>query len=330
MKRFALATILCLTTIICQAQEHLRFMDIPIEGTIEYFCSQLIKEKGLAVSNIPGDEQFLNIGTKKLTGDFYGIKNCTFYVGKHKRLDNVSSVIVEDTLFALDEVDENRLVSLHDERYGNHEINSTNHSVWYKWKTVNGDVELLVDEEGFAMYYTDYTENEMRELVVKEFEEEWERQTIKEICGIPFGTSYEKAEKILENKYGTPSIYSDKTRIVYDNKSYAGIQFDDIIFLFQSDGYKSYFNGCVFILETSSLSQAKEKRDMLYKELSRKYDMDEGEDDNGNKFYYGGHSPVPFDGFGFSIDIIKYDNRPRIPYAARLMYGRYNYVDEEF
>ena len=53
-------------------------------------------------------------------------------------------------------------------------------------------------------------------------------------------------------------------------------------------------------------------------------------DDNGNKYYYGGNSPVSFWDFGFHIDIIKYDNRSSIPYAARLMYGRYNYVKEEF
>ena len=78
------------------------------------------------------------------------------------------------------------------------------------------------------------------------------------------------------------------------------------------------------------MSDAKDKRERLYNKLSWKYDMEEGVDDDGNKYYYGGHSPVPFDSFGFSIDIIKYDNRTSIPYAARLMYGRYNYVKEEF
>lgn len=89
-------------------------------------------------------------------------------------------------------------------------------------------------------------------------------------------------------------------------------------------------NGCVFILEAKSLSDAKEKRDLLYRKLRWKYDIKEGTDDDGVKYYYGGHSPIPFDGYGFCIDIIKYDNRQSIPYAARLSYGRYNYVKEEF
>ena len=46
--------------------------------------------------------------------------------------------------------------------------------------------------------------------------------------------------------------------------------FDSIIFLFQSDGYKSYMNGCVFILEATSLRQAKEKQEMLYRTLYTK------------------------------------------------------------
>lgn len=118
--------------------------------------------------------------------------------------------------------------------------------------------------------------------------------------------------------------------ICYRNVNYAGIMFDDIIFLFQSDGYKSYMNGCAFILKATSMHQAKEKQEILYNKLRYKYDMKEGEDDNGNKYYYGGYSPVPLDGFGFSIDIIKYEKNPNVPYAARLMYGRYNYVKEEF
>lgn len=330
MIRFAFTLLFCLAAVVCQAQEHLRFMDIPLDGNLDSFCGKLIKEKGLVAGTLTDGEQYLNMETKKLMGDFYGIKGCTFYVRKLERLDNVSSVIVEDTLFALGKDNETRIISLFDKSYGNHEKDSTSYSTWYTWKTTNGEVELSVHKEGFKMFYTDYTENDVRKQISEEFNREWERQTVKEICGIPFGSSYEKAEEVLENKYGKKSFLSDKTKIYYRNESYAGIMFDIIIFLFQSDGYKSFMNGCVFILEANSLRQAKEKQEMLYKTLRYKYEMKEGVDDNGNKFYYGGHSPVSFDGFGFTIEIIKYENRPSIPYAARLMYGRYNYVKEEF
>lgn len=330
MIRFTFTLIFSLAAFVCQAQEHLRFMDIPIDGNLDNFCGKLIQDKGLVAGTMTDGEQYMSMETKKLSGVFYGIKDCTFFVRRHERLNNVSSVIVEDTLQALSKADEARLISLLDKNYGNHKIDSTRYSIWYTWETTGGDVELGVRKEGFRMFYIDYSENDIRKQISEERKQELERQTVKEICGIPFGSSYEKAEEVLENKYGKKSYLSDKTKIYYRGEHYAGILFDKIIFMFQSDGYRSYMNGCAFILEATSLSQAKEKQEMLYKTLRYKYDMEEGEDDNGNKYYYGGYSPVPLDGFGFSIEIIKYNNRPNIPYAARLMYGRYNYVKEEF
>lgn len=330
MIRFAFTLIFSFAAVVCQAQEHLRFMDILLDGDLDSFCSKLIKDKGLVAGTMTDGEQYMNMETKKLMGDFYGIKGCTYYVRKHERLDNVTSVIVEDTLHVLSKADESRLVSLLDRNYGSHEKDSILNSVWYKWKTTSGEVELGVHKEGFKIYYIDNAEEDVNKQLWEEFNRKRERQTIKEICGIPFGSSYEKAEEVLENKFGEKSFLSDMTKIYYRNENYAGIFFDNIIFLFQSDGYKSYMNGCIFILEATSLRQAKEKQEMLYKKLSYKYDMKEGEDDNGNKFYYGGRSPVPFDGFGFSIEIIKFENQPDVPYAARLIYGRYNYVKEEF
>ena len=44
----------------------------------------------------------------------------------------------------------------------------------------------------------------------KEYQEKIDRITVKEICNVPFGCSYEKAETILENKYGiaiVPYVY---------------------------------------------------------------------------------------------------------------------------
>ncbi|MBR2777343.1 MAG: hypothetical protein IKD75_09620 [Prevotella sp.] len=330
MRRFTLTIIISLLVVICQAQGHLSFMDIKFDCSLDAFCNKLITNKGLTAGTMTDGEQYRSMETKKLTGDFYGVKNCTFYVRKHERLDNVSSVIVEDTLGVLSDVDVKRIISIHDKQFGNHEKDSTMYFIWYIWKTENGEVELSLRDNGFKAFYTDTTEIAVRKAISDEFNREWERQTVKEICGIPFGSSYENTKEVLENKYGSPSIFSDKTKIYYENKSYAGIFFDDIIFLFQSDGYKSYLNGCVFILEASSLKDAKEKCDILYRKLRIKYDMEDGIDDNGNKYYIGGHSPVPFDGFGFSIEILKYDNKARVPYAARLMYGRYNYIREEF
>ena len=330
MRRFALTIVICLLVNICQAQDHLSFMDIPLNCPLTEYCNKLVSSKGLTSVQITEGEMYINTETKKLVGDFYGVKNCSFYICQYERLNNASSVIVRDTLSKLNETEKNRIISIHDKKYGKHEKDSSEYSVWYTWKTVNGEVEFGVShEKGFTAYYTDTTELAVRKAMREEFEMNRERQTVREICGIPFGSSYEKAEEVLDNKYGSSSYLSDKNTIIYLNKSYGGILFDRIMFLFQSDGYKSYMNGCVFVLEATSLSDAKEKCDRLYRNLSLKYDIVEGVDDNGNKFYYGGRSPVPF-GIGFSIDIIKYDNKSKNSYAARLMYGQYNYVKEEF
>lgn len=159
-----------------------------------------------------------------------------------------------------------------------------------------------------------------------------EKQTVREICGIKFGTSYQEAKKKLDNKYGEPEYYPDNSVLSYKNKFYAGIKFDAIHFLFQSDGTRSYMNGCVFVLNASTLKQAEKYREMLYEKLSEKYNMVSNVDENGNKYYYGGYGPTP-NSIGFSIDILKYEKDLAVlynPYATRLAYGRYNYVLEEF
>lgn len=330
MKRFVFTIIISLVVTTSYAQEHLSFMDIPMDCPVETFCNKLVSTKGLVVSTMTDDEQYYGMETKKLVGDFYGIKNCSFYVRRHERLDNVSSIAVKDTLAAMSEGDVRRIIALHDKTFGTHKKDSSQHAVWYSWRTHYGEVGLELYDNGFGAYYTDTTELAVRKAIYEEYIMKRERETVREICGIPFGSSYETTKEVLENKYGTSSILSDRNRIIYNNKSYAGIFFDEILFLFQSDGYKSYLNGCIFILESTSLIQAKEKLALLHRTLSRKYEINEIIDDNGNPCYFGGHSPIPFEGIGFCIDIIKYDNRLTIPYAARLMYGRYNYVKEEF
>ena len=75
----------------------------------------------------------------------------------------------------------------------------------------------------------------------------WERiyeaNKITEICNVPFGSSHEKTKAILEEKYGDfEYLFSKKDDIIYKHKKYAGVDFDSMHFLFQSDGTRSYFN----------------------------------------------------------------------------------------
>lgn len=77
--------------------------------------------------------------------------------------------------------------------------------------------------------------------------------------------------------------------------------------------------------EYKTAKEAISKRDEIKSVLAKKYKMTEAVDDDGFKYYYGGESPQQ-DNFGFCIDVIKLDGT----YAARLDYGPYQYIDEEF
>lgn len=168
-------------------------------------------------------------------------------------------------------------------------------------------------------------------------------QQVKQICGINFGISLPEACRILYNKFGEP-IYdpSGSNRLSFKNVKYAGISFDSIHFLFQSDGWQTYFYTCIFIKE------AKNKKDIqpilnLYKELlSKKYTLSEVVGEFGFQDYRGGISPLwsgsPFELLdnltAFHTDVIEYDYSVAETfgnkYGVRIIYGPYNYVNEEF
>ncbi len=329
MKKFVFITIVCIFPYICQAQEHLSYKGISFDTSIDDFCNKLKNECNLFPSKLTKQEQEDAVETRKYIGDFFGIKKCSYYVNRHTRAKMVTSLLIKDTVTVLSKEVINKIVKSYDDKYGEHQVD-TFFNVWYTWKDVGGEISLSLRDKGFCFYLTDNLMIQIREELREEYKLNRERQTVKEICSVPFGTTREKAEEILENKYGQSSYLSDKDKIIYKYKNYAGIAFDEIIFLFQSDGYKSFFNGCVFILDAKNLTQAREKRDLLYNKLRYKYDMDSGTDKNGIKYYIGGYSPVAYFDSAFVIDIIKYDDSPKTPYAARLMYGRYNYVKEEF
>lgn len=342
MRHIVLTIVVGLATVICQAQKHLQFMDIPIEGSVEQFANKLANEKGFVIEpqNDYADDNF-NMETKMLSGNFEMFNDCMVVVRRIEGASETSSVIVFiDSLKCLNgEFDE--FTNLYDKKYGKHT------GFWGsdKWESDGGRIVAGNREGIFYVVFMDKPEINIRDVfsekIIKRTQDSIvsyimdikEKQTVKEICGVPFGSSYEKTREMLENKYGYPEYYPDRTVITYKNKTYAGYVFDSIHFLFQSDGVHSYLNGCVFIKDAKSLSEAKKNQETLFKELSKKYVVRDGTDSNGNKFYYGGYSPTPDDGFGFSIEILKYDRdlaRIYTPYAARLMYGRYNYVKEEF
>ncbi len=318
-------------------------MDIPIAGTIEQFANRLASEKGFTISDRTDyEDPNFKMEAKILFGKFEMFDDCFVAVRKIEGANEISSVIIFiDSLKTLNgEFDQ--LVEQYDKKYGKHSGYWGNRN----WEIKGGRILAGEEEGGYHVVFMEKTEKEIRdaymERKMKEFKDslfnnimevQRKAQTVKEICGVPFGSSYEKAKEMLENKYGYSDYNPDKTVLTYTHKTYAGIMFDSIHFLFQSDGIHSYFNGCVFILDAKSLSDAKKKQEMLHKKLSDKYFIIDDTDSNGNKVYLGGYPPTSDDGVGFSIEILKYDSKlARIytPYGVRLAYGRYNYVKEEF
>lgn len=345
MKKFIFIYLFCIIGYICKAQDHMRFLGLPIEGTLTEFTNKLIKEKGFREKSMNKDEEYDSFISRKLIGKYEKFGECKIMVRQMDGHNNVSSVIVQCDTTKYNFQQAIKLINYYDSIYGAHKSKSLLILNHYQWKLDSGYIEILLSSFLIDIRFIDNVEVNARGIKPLDeteplksyqeyYEESVEKQTIKEICGIPFGTSYEKAKEILENKYGYSDYSPDKTTIIYSFKNYGGISFDKIIFLFQSDGYHSFLNGCAFVIDAKSLKGAQEMREMLYKKLSPKYTMVSNKDKNGNKYYIGGYSPIDKNDFGFSIEIIKYENyiseNHRNTYATRLMYGRYNYIKEEF
>lgn len=147
------------------------------------------------------------------------------------------------------------------------------------------------------------------------------------IAGVSFGASYESAKASLSNKWGKPSRF-DNNSITFDYISYANHSFDRVHFYFQRDNYgKSYMNRCIFIKEAKDRDDAVNMMNHLATILSEKYNIYQWGQDDEDFYYYGGDSPLGDNNYLFLIDYLKYDSGG---YAARIDYGPFEYVKEEF
>lgn len=167
----------------------------------------------------------------------------------------------------------------------------------------------------------------------KHYQEWASKQMCTEVCGVRFGSSYETAKEILKRKYGEPDyIETNENTIVYHYKSYGGMNFTYISFDFQRDGAFSYMNQCVMGYDCKTAEEAKNKRDAIWDKARSKYTAwSEDIDDNGFKYYKSGCSPLGGFGNGFVVDVVKFDEPYNgYRYFARIMYGPYNYVQEDF
>ncbi|MBP5380534.1 MAG: hypothetical protein J6Y39_02240 [Bacteroidaceae bacterium] len=155
-----------------------------------------------------------------------------------------------------------------------------------------------------------------------------DRETIREICGIPVGTPFSEVKEKLANTYGAPlSRLTGKDRITYENIEYNGVTFDRIYFHFQHDGSTLRFNECTFILFAKTETEAEINCEVIHKMFADKYTMESYLDQHGYFYYIGGRSPINPNECGFYIDTKKYnraDSKRTSRYAARLLYGPYS------
>ena len=115
-----------------------------------------------------------------------------------------------------------------------------------------------------------------------------ESQRITEICGVKFGASFKSALDTLIYTLGKPDITSDNNSIFYRDKSYEGIVFDSIYFIFASDGQNANLSTCFFYYNTD-----KEKEEVM-EFLSSMLNIEYSDMTLGYKSYH-----IPFEELNF-------------------------------
>jgi len=149
------------------------------------------------------------------------------------------------------------------------------------------------------------------------------------VCNAPFGSSYGETKEILYKQFGN-SCKSSNGCIAYVDKTYDGILYNDINFLFQSNDERSYLCRAVFSKDCKSLEEAVKLKKSLDEKLSKRYRLYKILDEDGIYMSAGGISPVPYDGsFAFTVDIIEYSQQIRdagINCAVHITYGPFDYV----
>ena len=188
------------------------------------------------------------------------------------------------------------------------------------------------DKGGFWVYYGDTIRN--AETMALKYVEE---NRVTELCNIPFGSSYKTSKKILAEKYGDCDyLTSTKDCLAYRDKFYSGILFTDLFFMFQSDGEATYFNKAVLSKDTKTKEEAVQLKKYLDEKLSKKYQLYKILDEGNTCLSMGGICPTPsegvFGGYAISVDVLNFDvpTREGCMHAVRIMYGPYDYVEENF
>lgn len=106
---------------------------------------------------------------------------------------------------------------------------------------------------------------------------------------IKFGSSHDVALKAIEATFGTPSKTGNDV-VVFANKDFEGFRWDEVQFKFKN----GVLNEARFFMNQKTKAKAKSELDVIAKALGKKHEMSVDYEDDGNRFYSGGHSPAGF------------------------------------
>ena len=167
--------------------------------------------------------------------------------------------------------------------------------------------------------------NDLVNLVLK-------ASVITEVCGIPFGSTYEEAKAKLQAKYGECDRDVPGGTILYKRKKFEGMEFDKLDFWFLEDKKtnRTYFCGAMFNIECKTKEEAIKKKEYLDYVISHEYAALINLDKKGEYKSRAGLPPVPSKmglGFAISIDVFeRYGEDEANTYHLNLAFGPYDYL----
>lgn len=155
---------------------------------------------------------------------------------------------------------------------------------------------------------------------------------VTEVCGIPFGFSYERTKKILTGKFGgCDNLTTTEDCLSFKDKLYEGILFSQLSFIFESDGETNHLTKAEFRADTKSKEEAITLKALIDEKLSKRYIIYKVLDEGNVYLSVGGICPSPADeelgGYAITVDIEKKERPTRDGdiYAVRIIYGPYDY-----
>lgn len=169
MNRLIISIIVSCACIFVQAQEHLSFIGIPIQGSMNNFI-ELLKCKGFKRASSP--YSFDGMETRSVKGTFWKFPNCIITVRCLDNSSNVSSVYIhpKSNYLLKDE-----LIDSYDARYGKHVLYQSytdNQNVAYIWSIPEGQITLYgraIYGQSFNILYQDYTEVDVNNKIEEIF-----------------------------------------------------------------------------------------------------------------------------------------------------------------